>query len=101
MAKKVPNCPYCGVPMLHLGDEKIQLGQTGWILGDLPNLLAGSLPVRILYCPACGKVDFFLREEDADTDEQLPQRTCPSCGLRHDFDYPKCPNCNYDYYAKR
>lgn len=101
MKKTVPDCPYCAAAMRHLSDEKIQLGQTGWILGDLSNLLAGSLPVRILYCPECGKLDFFLREDDADPDDRLPQRTCPSCGLQHDFDYPKCPNCNYDYCARR
>ena len=30
-------------------------------------------------------------------DKKLPQRTCPQCGKEHDFDYPKCPHCQYDY----
>ncbi len=30
----------------------------------------------------------------------LPQRKCPKCGKNHDFDYPKCPFCNYDYTSK-
>ena len=23
---------------------------------------------------------------------------CPECGDEHDFDYPRCPRCKYDYY---
>jgi len=30
-------------------------------------------------------------------DEALPQRKCPKCGKEHDFDYPKCPHCQYEY----
>ncbi len=33
-------------------------------------------------------------------DEGLPQKTCPRCGKEHDFDYPKCPHCQYDYTQK-
>ena len=29
--------------------------------------------------------------------EDLPQRKCPKCGKTHDFDYPKCPYCYYEY----
>ena len=32
--------------------------------------------------------------------DQLPQKKCPKCGKNHDFDYPKCPHCEYDYLAK-
>ena len=31
--------------------------------------------------------------------DSLPQKTCPQCGKPHDFDYPKCPHGNYDYYG--
>ena len=34
---------------------------------------------------------------DTDTENQIPQVTCPHCGTRHDFDYPKCPKCNHNY----
>lgn len=34
-------CLRCGAAMKSAGRETIQLGQTGWLLGDLPNLLAG------------------------------------------------------------
>lgn len=32
--------------------------------------------------------------------DDLPQKECPNCGKRHDFDYPKCPHCGHDYTAK-
>lgn len=99
--------------------EKLQFGQTGWILGDLPNLLAGAMKVDIYSCPKCRKLEFYLADAEeelhlagdsfseyecefypADTKEEgLPQRQCPNCGKRHDFDYPKCPFCKYDYHT--
>ena len=30
-------------------------------------------------------------------DESLPQKTCPKCLTKHDFDYPKCPNCKFEH----
>lgn len=38
-------------------------------------------------------------EEESDDDEVLsiPQRVCPRCGDKHDFDYPQCPKCNLKY----
>ena len=27
----------------------------------------------------------------------LPQKECPQCGDRHEYDYPKCPKCKYNY----
>lgn len=30
-------------------------------------------------------------------DDRLPQRSCPKCGKKHDFDFPKCPHCGHDY----
>ena len=74
------------------GREQLQLGKTGWILGDLPNLLAGALDLEVYACPACGKIEFFIPSE-----EELPQRKCPVCGRQHDFDYPKCPHCGHRY----
>ena len=95
------NCLRCGSSMVFSGNEKLQLGQTGWILGDLPNLLAGALEVGLYYCPECGKLEFFTvaQSETANRfrDETLPEKQCPSCGLSMDFDYPKCPCCGYEY----
>ena len=39
-------------------------------------------------------------EKEAVNDEvsdKLWQRKCPQCSEYHDIDYPKCPNCNYNY----
>ena len=41
-----------------------------------------------------------MHKKDAIVDDALPQRQCPQCGKQHDFDYPKCPHCEYDYLAK-
>ncbi len=93
-------CLRCGTAMRFMGEEKLQLGKTGWLLGDLSNLIAGALDVSIMACPRCGKLEFFTGGTDfsgfAD-DGGLPQRTCPRCGGSHDFDYPKCPLCGYVY----
>lgn len=44
-------------------------------------------------------------EENEETDEAggdaIWQRTCPKCGETHDIDYPKCPNCGYNYLEHR
>lgn len=34
---------------------------------------------------------------DESVEDQIWQRTCPKCGKSHDIDYPKCPNCKFDY----
>ena len=91
-------CLRCEQRMKHIRTEKLQLGETGWVLGDLPNLLAGALEVDIYSCPECGKLEFFLANDD---EEELPQKQCPNCGKWHDFDYPKCPFCKFDYNAGR
>ena len=41
-----------------------------------------------------------MHKKNAIIDEELPQRQCPRCGKKHDFDYPKCPHCDFDYLAK-
>ena len=90
------NCLRCNAEIKFLSKEKLQLGKTGWLLGDLPNLVAGALEVDIYRCPACKRLEFFAADELEGND--LPKRTCPSCGTVHDFDYPKCPKCKHDYY---
>ena len=90
-------CLRCNAEMKFLAKEQLQLGKTGWILGDLPNLLAGALEVNIHICPQCKKLEFYA-SENVGNEESLSQRTCPQCGTVHDFDSPKCPRCKYDYY---
>jgi DNA-directed RNA polymerase subunit RPC12/RpoP len=93
-------CLRCGETMQFYARERLQLGKTGWVLGDLPNLFAGALDVSIYVCPACRKLEFYADESASESEEELPQKTCPACGTVHDFDYPKCPNCKFDYYAQ-
>ena len=93
-------CLRCGEQLQYLSKEQIQLGKTGWLLGDLPNLVAGALSVDIYVCPSCRKLELYMAEgEDIHADEELPKRACPDCGTVHDFDAPKCPKCKHDYYA--
>ena len=95
------NCLRCARKMDYMGREKLQLGKTGWVLGDLPNLLAGALEVDICICPKCGKLEFFNADYEGETNryrnEDIPSKLCPSCGLNIDFDCPKCPCCGYEF----
>ena len=88
-------CLRCGKQMIFIKRESLQLGRTGWFLGDLSNLLAGALEVNIYMCEGCGKIEFYSGEY---AEEELMQKECPNCGKMHDFDYPKCPFCKYDYF---
>ncbi len=36
-------------------------------------------------------------EIDETIEDKIWQRTCPKCGESHDIDYPKCPNCKFNY----
>ncbi len=40
-----------------------------------------------------------LKKEPIDqvVEDKIWQRTCPKCGKTHDMDFPKCPNCKFDY----
>ena len=121
-------CLRCDARMKFGMQQKFQLGQTSFLLGDWPNLMAGSLELEVWFCPKCGKVEFFVpgstqnlpvkQPEPAQTEEfdyvgsmvnegidalskdGMPQKKCPTCGKEHDFDYPRCPYCKHDYYAK-
>ena len=37
-------------------------------------------------------------ETDETSSGEILQKTCPKCGETHDFDYPRCPNCKYNYF---
>ena len=51
------NCLRCQNEMRYIKREKLQLGKTGWILGDLPNLIAGAMEVDVYTCTGCGKIE--------------------------------------------
>ena len=121
-------CLRCDARMKFGMQQKFQMGQTSFLLGDWPNLMAGALELEVWFCPKCGKVEFFVpgstqnlpvkQPEPAQTEEfdyvgsmvnegidavskdGMPQKKCPTCGREHDFDYPHCPYCKHDYYAK-
>ena len=120
-------CLRCDAAMKFGMQQKFQLGQTSFLLGDWPNLMAGALELEVWFCPKCGKVEFFVpgssdrpehHEEparsgefdfvesvvsvgiDAVSADGMPQKKCPTCGKEHDFDYPRCPYCKHDYYKK-
>ena len=121
-------CLRCDARMKFGMQQKFQMGQTSFLLGDWPNLMAGALELEVWFCPKCGKVEFFVpgstqnlpvkqpepvqTEEfdyvgsmvnegiDAISKDGMPQKKCPTCGKEHDFDYPRCPYCKHDYYAK-
>ena len=65
------NCLRCGRQMRYIKREKLQMGQTGWVLGDLPNLFAGAMSVDIYTCPGCSKIEFYLADA---VEEELPQK---------------------------
>lgn len=97
------DCLRCGNQMQYVKSEKLQLGQTGWFWGDIPNLMAGALEVDIYICNECGKIEFYqakvAQEILEEQEDQIAQIDCPNCGRTHDMDYPKCPFCKHDYYG--
>ena len=93
MKENRKRCANCGGAMRYMGDEKIQLGQVGLVLGHLSNLWHGALYVEIWECPECGKLDFYRGEGPAEEEGHIAQTVCPSCGTEHDLDDPKCPFC--------
>lgn len=94
------NCLRCNQEMVFRGTQKIQLGKenllTMLIDTDLQYFLSGALEVGIYVCPKCHKLEFY-QVGDMKDEDMLPQKKCPKCENFHDFDYPKCPICNYEY----
>lgn len=97
MPETMKRCGNCRTAMQFLKREQIQLGKTGWLLGDLPNLWAGAQDLEFWICPNCRKLDFYIPDAEELTGEEcvggMAQTTCPKCGALHDLDDPKCPCC--------
>ena len=91
----VRKCGNCGKDMDFLGEQQLQLGQYGFFLGHLSNLVNGALDVELWECPACGKIDFYRQgSSEMWRDEgHIAQVICCKCGTKHDLDDPKCPGC--------
>ena len=94
MSRRTLRCLRCGGTMELLRREFLQLGKTGWVLGDLDNLLAGALDVDILCCSDCGKLEFFRGEWSELEDPEgsgIARMECPSCGRSYELDRTNCP----------
>ena len=78
-------CLRCGGKMVHIGQEKLQLGQYGVPFGHWDQLFSGALEVDIYCCRDCKKLEFYAVEapEEEDSFDQVP---CPYCGQLHEFD---------------
>lgn len=88
-------CLRCGGTMHNIGQEKLQLGQYGWLVGHLSQLASGALPVDIYCCESCKKLEFYAIEAPQDIEDggSMAQVPCPRCGQLHELDDPKCPHC--------
>ena len=88
-------CLRCDVAMKFFKRENVQLGKTGWFIGDWGNLLAGALDVAIFACPECGKLELFRGDYYEEQEEQggIAKTICHNCGTQHELDDPKCPRC--------
>lgn len=72
------NCVYCNEQMQFLAREEIQLGKTGFLMGSIPNALAGTLEVDIYMCPYCRKLEFYA-VEDGDDECECEGECCCEC----------------------
>ena len=90
-------CLQCGEPLERITCDTIQLGQTDWLLGDLPNLVAGGLDVLIMTCPQCGRIELF-RPTEEDKQPQGGMVTCPQCGKKCRIGTRRCPECGHALY---
>lgn len=90
-------CLRCGGEMIHVGQERLQLGKYGLFLGDLDNLLSGALDVDIYCCSNCKKLEFYAIDSP-ETDDGIAKTACPACGELHDMDDAKCPHCGKRLY---
>jgi len=74
-------------------------------IGALIIMLVIALILLVFGCAYFKKAKKYYKEKaaieseelDESVEDKLWQRTCPKCGESHDIDYPKCPNCNFNY----
>lgn len=97
-------CLRCNELMQFYKRDEIQLGTAGFLMGNIDNIVSGSVDTEMYACPICGKLEFFLakteeliEKEKYEGEDTIAQIVCPECGTSHDMDYVKCPNCNFDY----
>lgn len=100
-------CLRCNELMQFYKRDEIQLGTAGFIMGNIDNIVSGSVDTEMYACPICGKLEFFLAKteelietENYEGEDEILQVVCPECGASHDMDYPKCPECGYKYISE-
>lgn len=97
MSGSVKLCTNCRTELNFLKREHIQLGKTGFILGDWPNLVAGAQDLEFWVCPNCRKLELYVPVFDEECgfegEDSMAQTICLVCGVEHDLDDPKCPRC--------
>lgn len=91
----------------------INVTSSGLIESPIVNKIIGVIIMLVIACffLAVGlaylkKAKKYYREKKAWKNEKVDetvtdeiwQRTCPKCGKSHDIDYPKCPNCKFNYF---
>lgn len=63
--------------------------------------MTGTASVIAMLCAIVVFVIGLLMGKDDGSEHQndnsLPQKLCPSCHKKHDFDFPKCPFCGHEY----
>lgn len=115
--KRQLHCQRCQSPMSFMMREHFQKGDCHAWVGNLNFSFRGGLEMEVYCCPKCGKLEFFLPEDAVESLQEtdfettpeadaqivrvsmdgIPQVRCPNCGKEHDFDYPRCPRCDYVY----
>ena len=109
-------CFFTAVIFLALGlfllFSDVSVASFGLIKSDIANkiivlimMLGISLIFLVFGFVYFNKAKKYYREKAALEKEQIDekvhdeiwQRTCPKCGKSHDVDYPKCPNCKFNY----
>ena len=48
-------CLRCDAAMKFDMQQKFQMGQTSFLLGDWPNLMAGALELEVWFCPSAAR----------------------------------------------
>lgn len=86
-------CVRCGGEMMYLGQEQLQQGKYGLLLGALNNLLSGALAVDIYCCKECKKLEFYALEAPEEDVDHMASAPCPYCGELHELDDVWCPHC--------
>lgn len=93
------------------------IGKKGFFLHTIAgfsinnNIICDSTQDKTIgwYCPYCDNFIALFNVENQygfeegfnmDFNEEcdcLPQKNCPGCNAEIDIDYPKCPDCGYDF----